>query len=58
MHCDGRAVISDFELAVNANDSNEPEISSRLTKEDESVYVSPEVCEALTRSSLLDSFSS
>jgi hypothetical protein len=57
MHCDGRAVISDFELAVNANDSNEPEIS-RLTKEDESVYVSPEVCEALTRSSLLDSFSS
>jgi hypothetical protein len=57
MHCDGRAVISDFELAVNANDSNEPEIS-RPTKEDESVYVSPEVCEALTRSSLLDFFSS
>jgi hypothetical protein len=47
MHSDGRAVISDFELAVNGNDTSEThtelESISRVTKEDESVYISPEV---------------
>lgn len=43
MHSDGRAVISDFELAFNIHDVLETNETCRHMQDDSDVYISPEV---------------